>query len=232
EEAEERGTKPGLFDIFSAGVEKEDAAEKEEEAEENDEGEEEDAEDDQDAEVQIDCAQPAAEDPEKKYTTFATKNDFEVMYKVDEDGVQQPAGLEKSDADIDRLALWNYSANLKMKAVLTLPPQLGEVQPHSCMVEAQPPHPGEVPHGCKADGCMAEMRPIQLNTHLAVTPKAREGHGHTAVPPTALPQGCTHRSSVELSQPPTALAQGCPGKSNAELPQWITTHVLPGAMTA
>ncbi|KAK3287269.1 hypothetical protein CYMTET_5216 [Cymbomonas tetramitiformis] len=92
----------GLFDIFSAGVEKEDA-EEEAAAEEDGEGEEEDAEeDDEEDEMQIVCAQPAAEDPEKKYTTFATKNGFEVMYKVDEDGVQQPAGLEKSDEDIGR----------------------------------------------------------------------------------------------------------------------------------
>eukprot|EP00854_Cymbomonas_tetramitiformis_P010864 gene10864-12859_t len=120
EEAEARGTQPGLFDIFSAGVEKEDA-EEEAAAEEDGEGEEEDAEeDDEEDEMQIVCAQPAAEDPEKKYTTFATKNGFEVMYKVDEDGVQQPAGLEKSDEDIGRLVLWNYSENLLLKAVLTL----------------------------------------------------------------------------------------------------------------
>ncbi|KAK3269069.1 hypothetical protein CYMTET_22460 [Cymbomonas tetramitiformis] len=57
EEAEERCTKPGLYDIFSGGVKKEDAAEKKEEAEEEDEGEEEDAEedeDDQEDEMQID----------------------------------------------------------------------------------------------------------------------------------------------------------------------------------
>ncbi|KAK3253540.1 hypothetical protein CYMTET_37210, partial [Cymbomonas tetramitiformis] len=96
-----------LYDIFSGGGKKEDAAEKKEEAKEEGEGEEEDEdedeeEDDQEDEIEIHCAQPAAEDPEKKYTTFATKNGFEVMYKLDEDGVQQPAGLEKSDEDNDR----------------------------------------------------------------------------------------------------------------------------------
>ncbi|KAK3244118.1 hypothetical protein CYMTET_46258 [Cymbomonas tetramitiformis] len=92
-----------LYDIFSGGGKTEDAAEKKEEAKEEGEGEEEDEEeDDQEDEIEIHCAQPAAEDPEKKYTTFATKNGFEVMYKLDEDGVQQPAGLEKSDEDNDR----------------------------------------------------------------------------------------------------------------------------------
>ncbi|KAK3271593.1 hypothetical protein CYMTET_20074 [Cymbomonas tetramitiformis] len=91
-------------------AEKKEEAKKEGESEfeakkegEGEEGEEEDeVEDDQEDEIEIHCAQPAAEDPEKKYTTFATKNGFEVIYKLDEDGVQQPAGLEKSDEDSDR----------------------------------------------------------------------------------------------------------------------------------
>ncbi|KAK3267490.1 hypothetical protein CYMTET_23956 [Cymbomonas tetramitiformis] len=96
EEAEARGTKPGLFEIFSARVEKEDAEEEEAAAEENDEGEEEDAEeDDQEDEMQLDCAQPAAEDPEKKYTTFATKNGFEVMYKQPCQSQQQKKQKQK-----------------------------------------------------------------------------------------------------------------------------------------
>ncbi|KAK3251863.1 hypothetical protein CYMTET_38816 [Cymbomonas tetramitiformis] len=120
-----------LFDIFNKG----DAAEKKEEAKKEGEGEDEDededeVEDDQEDEIEIHCAQPAAEDPEKKYTTFATKNGFEVMYKLDEDGVQQPAGLEKSDEDNDRLVLWNYSENLLMKAVLTLV-RVDQYLPHS-----------------------------------------------------------------------------------------------------
>ncbi|KAK3277168.1 hypothetical protein CYMTET_14806, partial [Cymbomonas tetramitiformis] len=85
--------------------EEEDASEfeSEEEAKKEGDGEEEDdEEDDQEDEIEIHCAQPAAEDPEKKYTTFATNNGFEVIYKVDEEGVQQPAGLEKSDEDNDR----------------------------------------------------------------------------------------------------------------------------------
>ncbi|KAK3237786.1 hypothetical protein CYMTET_52168 [Cymbomonas tetramitiformis] len=103
EEAEKRGTKPGLFDIFNKG----DAAEKKEEAKKEGKGEDEDededeVEDDQEDEIEIPCAQLPAEDPEKKYTTFATKNGFEVMYKLNEDGVQQPAGLENSDEDNDR----------------------------------------------------------------------------------------------------------------------------------
>ncbi|KAK3266996.1 hypothetical protein CYMTET_24417, partial [Cymbomonas tetramitiformis] len=83
--------------------EDESEVESEEEAKKEGDGEEEDEEeDDQEDEIEIHCAQPAAEDPEKKYTTFATKNGFEVIYKLDEDGVQQPAGLEKSDEDSDR----------------------------------------------------------------------------------------------------------------------------------
>ncbi|KAK3280284.1 hypothetical protein CYMTET_11867, partial [Cymbomonas tetramitiformis] len=78
--------------------------ESEEEAKKEGDGEEEEEEDedDQEDEIEIHCAQPAAEDPEKKYTTFATDNGFEVIYKVDEEGVQQPAGLEKSDEDNNR----------------------------------------------------------------------------------------------------------------------------------
>ncbi|KAK3248216.1 hypothetical protein CYMTET_42313 [Cymbomonas tetramitiformis] len=77
-EAEARGTKPGLFDIFSAGVEKEDAEEEEkEEAEENDEGEEEDAEEeDEEDEMQIGAPDPRAGPEKKKYTTFATQEGF------------------------------------------------------------------------------------------------------------------------------------------------------------
>ncbi|KAK3256005.1 hypothetical protein CYMTET_34839, partial [Cymbomonas tetramitiformis] len=95
--------------------------ESDEEAKKEGDGEEEEEdEDDQEDEIEIHCAQPAAEDPEKKYTTFATDNGFEVIYKVDEEGVQQPAGLEKSDEDNDRLLLWNYAENLAMKPALTL----------------------------------------------------------------------------------------------------------------
>ncbi|KAK3249680.1 hypothetical protein CYMTET_40899 [Cymbomonas tetramitiformis] len=131
EEAEKRGTKPGLFDIFNKG----DAAEKKEEAKKEGKGEDEDededeVEDDQEDEIEIPCAQLPAEDPEKKYTTFATKNGFEVMYKLNEDGAQQPAGLENSDEDNDRLVLWNYSENLLMKAVLTLV-RVNQYLPHS-----------------------------------------------------------------------------------------------------
>ncbi|KAK3240689.1 hypothetical protein CYMTET_49491, partial [Cymbomonas tetramitiformis] len=60
--------------------EEEDASEfeSEEEAKKEGDGEEEDdEEDDQEDEIEIHCAQPAAEDPEKKYTTFATNNGFE-----------------------------------------------------------------------------------------------------------------------------------------------------------
>ncbi|KAK3289437.1 hypothetical protein CYMTET_3116, partial [Cymbomonas tetramitiformis] len=131
EEAEKRGTKPGLFDIFNKG----DAAEKKEEAKKEGKGEDEDededeVEDDQEDEIEIPCAQLPAEDPEKKYTTFATKNGFEVMYKLNEDGVQQPAGLENSDEDNDRLVLWNYAENLAMKPVLTLV-RVNQYLPHS-----------------------------------------------------------------------------------------------------
>ncbi|KAK3250739.1 hypothetical protein CYMTET_39899 [Cymbomonas tetramitiformis] len=52
--------------------------ESEEEAKKEGDGEEEEEdEDDQEDEIEIHCAQPAAEDPEKKYTTFATDNGFE-----------------------------------------------------------------------------------------------------------------------------------------------------------
>ncbi|KAK3243845.1 hypothetical protein CYMTET_46532 [Cymbomonas tetramitiformis] len=87
--------------------------ESEEEAKkEGDEEEEEEEDDDQEDEIEIHCAQPAAEDPEKKYTTFATNNGFEVIYKVDEEGVQQPAGLEKSDEDNDREVItFKWSGN-------------------------------------------------------------------------------------------------------------------------
>ncbi|KAK3278001.1 hypothetical protein CYMTET_14028 [Cymbomonas tetramitiformis] len=104
--------------------------ESEEEAKKEGDGEEEEEEDDQEDEIEIHCAQPAAEDPEKKYTTFATNNGFEVIYKVDEEGVQQPAGLEKSDEDNDRLVLWNYAENLLQKAVLTLV-RVHQYFPHS-----------------------------------------------------------------------------------------------------
>ncbi|KAK3269936.1 hypothetical protein CYMTET_21641 [Cymbomonas tetramitiformis] len=113
--------------------EEEDASEfeSEEEAKKEGDGEEEDdEEDDQEDEIEIHCAQPAAEDPEKKYTTFATNNGFEVIYKVDEEGGQQPAGLEKSDEDNDRLVLWNYAENLLQKAVLTLV-RVHQYFPHS-----------------------------------------------------------------------------------------------------
>eukprot|EP00854_Cymbomonas_tetramitiformis_P007678 gene7678-9141_t len=124
EEADKRGTKPGLFDTFSKEAVKGNEDEEDEDEDSEDEEEKGDEEgdegDDEEEEMEINCAQPAVEDPETKYTTFASNNGWTVVYVVDEHGDNQPAVLTKSDKDCNQLVLWNYSANLMMKPELTV----------------------------------------------------------------------------------------------------------------